>query len=113
MRTKLLFMLLSTLMLIACGGPPTPPSDVLSEKKMQKVLVDIHLIEARISKMNIASMDTATIVTEKLKATMFKKHQTDSATYYRSYKFYATYPDYFEQIYDGVIKDLEEKQKKK
>jgi Domain of unknown function (DUF4296) len=108
---KILPFILTTLLLAACGGPPGSPSDVLSETQMQKVLVDIHLIEARISKMNIPSMDTATLVTEKLKADVFKKHQTDSATYNRSYRFYATYPDYFENIYSGVIKDLETKKK--
>jgi Domain of unknown function (DUF4296) len=109
---KTLLLLLCIGLLLACGGDPNPPDNVLPEDKMEKLLVDIHLLEARISKLNIVSVDSTTVLTENLKKKVFIKHQTDSSAYNRSYRFYSSYPSYFEPMYENVVKELEKQSKK-
>jgi hypothetical protein len=80
---------------------------------MARILSDIHVLEARVSKLSLTSLDSSTIVTEHLKKQLFKKYNIDTATYNASYRFYSTNPVLMEKIYEQVIKDLETRQKKK
>ncbi|MEZ4900941.1 MAG: DUF4296 domain-containing protein [Spirosomataceae bacterium] len=101
------------LLLSACQAEPEIPKGTISEAKMAQILADIHLLEARIGRLNLTSLDSSTIVTEHLKQKIFKKYATDSATYNRSYQFYSTNPLFLERIYADVVKQLEIRQKKK
>ncbi len=75
-------------------------------------MVEIHLIEARVSRLSLVSIDSTTLVTERLKRAMFKKLQVDTAAFNRSYKFYATNPELLQRIYEPVVKHLEKRVKK-
>lgn len=97
----------------ACQEEPEVPKGTISEAKMADILTDIHLLEARIGRLNLTSLDSSTIVTEHLKQKIFKKYTTDSAAYNRSYQFYSTNPAFLERIYADVVKKLETRQKKK
>ena len=111
MQKSLIFILV--LFLSACGSDDSPPADIIPEEKMAVLIADVHVIEARLSKISLMSLDSATIIVERLKMDNFKKNKVDSAQYNRSYKFYSTHPDYLERIYKNVIKDLEKRFKKK
>lgn len=114
MVSRLLFsFLLLTIFLTSCQDEPEVPKGTLSEAKMAQILTDIHLLEARIGRLGITSLDSSTIITEHFKLKIFKKYGTDSATYNRSYQFYSTNPVFLERIYEDVVKKLETKQKKK
>jgi len=104
---------LFTIFLIACNNGDAPPEGIISEEKMALMLADVHIIESRVSKMGLLSLDSSTIVSEKLKADLFKQNKTDSSTYNKSYKFYSTHPEYLERIYKEVIVELEKREKKK
>jgi len=97
----------------ACQDEPKVPKGTISEPKMAQILTDIHLLEARIGRLNLTSLDSSTIVTEHLKQKIFKKYSTDSVAYNRSYLFYSTNPVFLERIYADVVKKLETRQKKK
>lgn len=97
----------------ACQNEPEVPKGIIDEEKMVQIQIEMHLIEARISKYAMMSMDSATLVTEHLKSQVFKKYQTDSASYNRSYQFYSTNPVFMDRIYEKVVKTLETRQKKK
>lgn len=110
---KKLKLLLFLTVLSGCNGTDSPPSGALSENEMVNILADIHIMEARVSKMGLLSLDSSTIVSEKLKLDLLKKYKTDSSTYNKSYKFYSTQPNLFEGIYAEVTKKIESKIKKK
>ena len=112
-RRTLLFFSLSTLLLFSCQDEPEVPAGTLSEAKMAQILTEIHLIEARVGRLGMTSLDSSTIVTENLKLNIFKKYGVDSAAYNRSYQFYSTNPVFMERIYNDVVKKLETRQKKK
>lgn len=105
--------LLSLFLLTGCQSEPNIPKGTLPEDKMVSILTDIHLIEARVGRLAITSLDSSTIITEQLKLRTFKKYGVDSATYNRSYEFYSTNPVFMERIYENVVKKLETRQKKK
>ena len=105
----LILVILST----ACQEEPKVPQGTIPEPKMAEILTDIHLLEARIGRLNLTSLDSSTIVTERLKGQIFKKYKTDSIAYNRSYQFYSTNPAFLERIYTNVVKKLEVRQKKK
>jgi Domain of unknown function (DUF4296) len=98
---------------IGCDNAPKPPDGTLSEEKMAVILADVHVAEARVTRMNLVSLDSAALVTEHLKMQIFKANKVDSVAYNRSYQFYARYPEYLERIYEIVLKDLDKRQKKK
>ncbi|MFN4146216.1 MAG: DUF4296 domain-containing protein [Runella sp.] len=99
--------------LMGCQESPKVPEGTVSEEKMAKILTEIHLIEARVSRLSLTSLDSSTVITEHLKQQVFKKYQVDSAAYNRSYQFYSTNPAFLERIYQQVLKDLEAREKKK
>ncbi len=114
MITRLLFsFLLLGALFSGCKDEPQVPEGTLSEAKMSQILTDIHLLEARIGRLNMPSLDSSTVITEYLKAKIFKKHGIDSVVYNRSYKFYSTNPVYMERIYGKTVKELEKRHKKK
>ncbi|MFN8345492.1 MAG: DUF4296 domain-containing protein [Spirosomataceae bacterium] len=110
-------LLLSFLILIvwltSCQEEPEIPAGTIPEPKMAQILVDMHLLEARVGRLGLTSLDSSTIVTERLKQKLFKKYSTDSAAYNRSYQFYSTNPAFMERIYTDVVKQLEKRQKRK
>ncbi|WP_428653269.1 DUF4296 domain-containing protein [Runella sp.] len=112
-RRTLIYFSLFSFLLFGCQDEPDIPAGTVSEAKMAQILTDIHIIEARVGRLALTSLDSSTIITEHLKLQVFKKYGVDSATYNRSYKFYSTNPIYLERIYDIVVKQLEVRQKKK
>jgi hypothetical protein len=114
MLPRLLFsFFILTVLLTSCQDEPEVPAGTIPEPKMAQILVDMHLLEARVGRLGLTSLDSSTIVTEHLKRNLFKKYNTDSAAYNRSYQFYSTNPVFMERIYTDVVKQLEKRQKKK
>lgn len=101
------------LCLSACDSEEKPPADLLSEEKMAAILADIHVAEARVTNMQLRSLDSSVLVFEQLQQQIWKKHQVDTSLYHKSYTFYTTHPAYLTEIYDKVEKKLEVREKKK
>lgn len=95
------------LALLSCVGNPKPPNDILSKEKIAEMLVDIHLAEARVSKMNLGSMDSSVVVFNKLQQEIWAKHEVDSALYKKSYAYYASNPEEMGSVYEIVTQNLE------
>jgi hypothetical protein len=110
---RLYTLLIFSAFIISCNNEDSEPPNLISEQEMAKILVDIHVIEARVNKMALSNLDTSTLVNERLKLSLFKEYKTDSLTFNRSYQFYSTHPDYLERIYEDVTKQLQVREKKK
>ena len=72
---------------------------------MTSVLVDVHLLEAKVLQLNL-STDSTTKVYSILEKQLFEKHNTDSLQYAESMKFYAREPELFHDIYEIVVDTL-------
>ena len=98
---------------MGCEDIPEAPKGTIDAQKMAAILTDVHLMESRISNLGNISLDSTTVVSEYLKGQILKKYGVDSASYYKSYHFYATNPELMEGIYDKVLKNLTTKKQKK
>lgn len=94
----------------ACTAPENkPPDNLLSEDKMADILTEVHLAEARISRVNLRSVDSSQIAYKHLEDKIFKKFGVDTATYRKSYIFYSSHPANMEAIYKQVTEKLQKK----
>jgi Domain of unknown function (DUF4296) len=112
--TKKIFLYLGIiLMIIACSDEPKAPANVIDEKTMSKILADIHLIEAKASRLSFQAYDSTKVVYSEMERRVMLKYKIDSARYKASYKFYVTNPETMIRIYDETLKVLEEMRKQK
>ncbi len=103
---KYVFFLCVSVFLWSCDKNSTP-ANLLPESDMVKVLYDIHLIEAKISKLNLGSTDSSKMVFDTWETQLFAQYKIDSAVYKQSYRYYASHPEQLNGIYKEVIKKLE------
>jgi len=117
LRTKLLALLLGTLSLLLPGCSTKEvdqkPEKLIPEDKMATILADIHLAEAKVSKIGLNASDSTTLLYRHLEKQIYAKHRVDTATYNQSYTYYSSNPDRMVELYKQVVKNLERLQKTK
>ena len=103
-------LLLSGWLVSACTAPENkPPDNLISKAKMADILTEVHMAEARISRINLRSVDSSHIVYKHLENQIFKKFGVDTTTYRKSYTFYSSHPADMEAIYKQVTEKLQKK----
>ena len=80
---------------------------------MADILTEVHMAEARISRINLRSVDSSHIAYKHLEDQIFRKFGVDTATYRKSYIFYSSHPTNMEAIYKQVTEKLQKKTKMK
>ena len=101
-----LFVMVLTALVFSCREPKEKmPDNILSEKKMIDVLIEIHLIEANLSNKNLPK-DTGLIYYNLYKKDMYKKFNIDDSTYIKSFNYYAAHPQIMDKIYEKVVDSL-------
>lgn len=109
--TKILTAVLTTvIMAITLSSCHRTPDGVLSEKKMTKLLIDLHkaegLTEIEFRKFASDSMKL------QVKQAVYNRHNIDQATFDSSLMYYGHHLDRYSEIYENVIKELEEEVEK-
>jgi hypothetical protein len=110
---KILLVLGIILMLLACYNRPTRPKDAIDEATMAKILAEIHLTEARVSRLSFKDYDSTKLAYKFLEQQIMIKYKTDTARYRASYNYYVTNPEQMTKLYENVLKNLDELKKKK
>ena len=105
------------LLFVQCGSDRgelgAAPDNLLAPDKMADLLTNIHLAEARVSKLNMGNSDSAAIVFKRLQNNIFAKAGVDTSAYTKSYVYYSSRPAELSGIYEQVIERLKVGQKKK
>ncbi|GAB4007897.1 DUF4296 domain-containing protein [Spirosoma sp. KCTC 42546] len=102
--------LLGGWLVVACTAPEDEkPDGLIATDKMADILTEVHMTEARISRLGLASIDSSNIAYKHLEANIFKKFGVDTATYRTSYIFYSSHPQDMELIYKRVTDNLQKK----
>ncbi len=96
---------LTLCLLAACSKTP---DGILSEKEMQAVELDIQLAKAMISVENKQFADS--LQRAELFQSVFRKHGITQAVYDSSLIWYGRNLDIYMDIYDRILKDLNERQ---
>lgn len=89
------------------------PANLVSEEKMAQILTQVHLNEARVSKYGLSSADSSSVIYNRLHLQTLKQFGVDTAAYTHSYIYYSARPDLLARIYEKVVDDLKEVQKKR
>lgn len=92
---------LAVTMLVACSKVP---DEILSEKEMQNIMVDMQLAEAMIGTNYNTYKDDAR--KEELYKSIFRKHDITQAVYDSSLVWYGKNLDIYLQVYERVLTDL-------
>ncbi|MGV3559826.1 DUF4296 domain-containing protein [Larkinella arboricola] len=105
-----LFLLITLMM--ACQNPTVEaPKNLIPEDQMARILTEIHLAEARVTKLNRMAQDSNTLIYKHLEKKIFRKFQVDTTAYSKSYSYYASNPEQFAAIYKQVTAELEKRKK--
>jgi hypothetical protein len=102
-------------LLTGCDRPEDvkPPAQLLTKEKMVSMLVQLHLLEARVEASRL-SIDSARALYQSQQSLLLRKNnvpETDSVLQ-RSYRFYAINRKDMEEIYAAVIDSLQKREAK-
>jgi hypothetical protein len=115
--TKKIFLLLGIILVItACKDTEKAPANVIDEKTMSQILADIHITEAKASRLSFQAYDSTKVAYNELERRVMVKYKIDTGRYKASYKYYVANPEIMIGIYDEtlkILKKLEEKKIKK
>lgn len=101
---RILFLILSTVLLYSCTSESTR-SDVLSEDKMVNVLIDIQLTEGVVSALPV-SYDSSQVLYSLLEKDVFAKHGVTDSVFTQSMLYYLEDAATMDRIYARVIDSL-------
>lgn len=85
------------------------PNNILSEDKMVEILADQKMLESRVDHFYLGGMDSSRVAYQYLHKQLLEKHQTDSATFARSYDYYLDNKKAMLKIIDKSIELLKER----
>lgn len=97
--------------MISCSKKETEiPPGVLSRKEMVRVLIDVHLLEAKVKKLYL-SKDSSQAVYDHYEKMLFDDLGITQEQYEQSTEFYVDHIDDYKPIYDQVVDSLLARQK--
>ncbi|WP_229311037.1 DUF4296 domain-containing protein [Larkinella soli] len=106
------FLLIVVLLVQACQNQAEEaPEGLIPEEKMARILTEIHLAEARVSRMSLGSQDSSSLVYKRLEKQIFREFKVDTTVYSRSYTYYSTHPAKLAEVYKRVTEELERRKK--
>lgn len=101
---------LSTIILLAvlfgdCSGKQEIPDGLLSKQEMTRVMIQVHLLEAKIGRLGLRH-DSAKVVYKHFEVELLKELKIDTGDFAASFEYYATQPEMFTKIYNAVVDSL-------
>jgi hypothetical protein len=103
---KIVFILM--VFALACNSDSKPSID---KKTMASILAELQLSEAKVSRMNLSSLDSSKAVFSFLEKKAYKKFKTDSLTFSSNYKIYSKDKEQLLEIYTKALEILEKSKK--
>ncbi len=94
----------------ACQKAEFTPDKIISSQTMTSILIEMHLAEAYIIESRFKIEDSARVAFKQMEKEIFKKYNTDSSRYARSYQYYALNIEKLDKIYSAVVDSLSERE---
>jgi uncharacterized protein YcfL len=95
---KLLFILISVLLLSCNDKPVSKPENLLSKETMEDIIYELTILQAA----ETYKPQTLSDSNIKIKQYVYKKYNLDSTIYYQNYKYYASDIKVFKKMYRHV-----------
>jgi len=93
------------LLTFSCVKKPTPPDGIMSQQEMIDLLIDLHIIEAKISMSRIPN-DSIKLFFDEVEDSLYHKHHVTDSIYKMSYQYYLENIDLMEEIYSAVVDSM-------
>jgi hypothetical protein len=105
---------LSIILLLAvlfgdCSGKQEIPKDILDKNQMTKLLIQVHLLEAKVGRLGLRA-DSAKQVYDHFQRLMLQEAGVDSVSFARSFAYYSDNPQHFKKVYNAVVDSLIERE---
>ena len=82
------------------------PDDLLSQPQMVSFLIDMHLLEAKMSYIGTRDSDSLNLLFNNYEHHLMEKHGIDETTYQQSYTYYLDHMGQLKEIYDTVVDSI-------
>lgn len=106
------WLLLLTVALVQCQSPEEEvPADLIPREKFVEIMIDVQLIES-IGKQKMLRIDDPRIRITDMYAGTFEKHGVTDSSFTKTYDWYFAHPDEMLAVFDEVILELGELDKK-
>lgn len=93
------------LILASCSNEKPVPDNILNRATMTSILIDIHLIEAKIKALNVEP-DSAKTLYRAFEKQILEEHQVSESLYQESYNWHFNNISSMNSIYDAVVDSL-------
>ncbi len=93
------------ILLFGCVNKPTPPAGIMSQQEMVDFLIDLHVIEAKVSMSRIPN-DSVKLFFDEVEDSLYRKHHVTDSIYKKSYQYYLEHIDLMEEIYSAVVDSM-------
>lgn len=102
-----------TVLVIVCSCTSSgTPEDLIDPPKMVEVMIEIHLLDAKINNVPVVPSDSTQAVYEHYEKLLFKDLGITQEQYERSFNYYVDNPNDFEKIYTAVVDTLMSREKR-
>ncbi|GAB3935255.1 DUF4296 domain-containing protein [Mucilaginibacter myungsuensis] len=108
MRIQYKLFFLAMLVLASCTEGEKVPADLIDEERMTVLLANVHVIDGDLVT-TPQQGDSLFRYGMGYYVEMFRKHNTDTAKFRKSFEWYIKHPIQLNKMYDNVIKILEKK----
>ena len=106
---------LPALLLAGCARPEAvlPPPNLLSKEVVTSILVETHLLEARVETSHLSPDSARALFQTQERELLWRRGIVEAdSSFQRSYRYYATHDKDLDEIYAAVIDSLTERDKK-
>ncbi len=102
---------IAIILLISLAGCNSKPDNLLSEKEMSALIVELKLIESKVDHFFLRSTDSTKVAYHYLQKKAFEAHKTDSAAFYESYDYYLNKKNKMLKILEMAGEEIESAEK--
>lgn len=106
MNIRVIIPMLSLVLLMGCVGEPEKPENLIEKPEMVDLLIQVHLLEAKINKVPKRPGDSTQLLFDHYQMLLFEDLGVDSARYRSSMTYYLDNPGEFTSIYQAVVDSL-------
>ena len=99
------FFYLIICIIVGCNSSNTPPDPLINELVMSNILIDIHLLEAKINTLGKKG-DTSFQIYDHFEKLILEKHDVDSSVFAQNLAYYMKHPSILESVYTNIIDTL-------
>ena len=93
------------LIFLGCNSSDSPPDPLINELVMSDILIDIHLLEAKINTLGKKG-DTSFQIYDHFEKLILEKHDVDSSVFAQNLAYYMRHPSILESVYTNIIDTL-------